>query len=725
MRNIYGNRSIIPNNYYFTFDKIYANLSDIESNHGDTVLIGRTVLCQQDHTVWLKTVNGYIRVAKLDNEGRFKFLEGYPLTDIHNIDDLTGLGDSPNGNGTYLVNYDKGVQGTYPSIRGIKNSEDEKSNYLPGITFLLNQYSETFLPETAYQKITSEDNFSKTQTYYILDEKGNYIQQVYTEIEYNTALENNIEIFIKSPIQVKVYQIMTDISSGLKDKQDDDSKREKLYHNNKTFTRQCLYMYEIASGDIDKTKKYYKYDVYENGFQEVINPNVTNGYYTRELSTNWSDWDDLSEQYIGYIGDLGSDNTRRENINNATTLVEATNILDKLIGKGSRLNKVQSVQTDALDADDLSEDIRQYKLEDNIIDALSRISADIGDLSLLSGNEQINNLGFSNTTLSENLKEYSPTKHLTVNSLVDIIILLSTIIGDRTLLAEGHTKYPIKADNIIDALLEHDSQIGELNKLRDNSNQINKENLVLSINRLDELLGLLSSITAEKNNLNDATSFANAIIQLNQLLGNEANLKTYKEIINDEGDITGHSGIKANTVIGALVEHDQEIGELADLSQTNNPLTKNNLVDTINQLDSFLGVIRNIQTEPENILSDTLSDAIVQLDKQISALKQNIKGLEDYNLIQDSNISFQGTQIQDLYQYLMGDSESERIEDFSAEGIISLSGLVNKLNTNVNQQTNNLDNLAENVNYMDSTIADLANQINAGGTTSGFNWGSF
>ena len=78
MRSIYGTRSIIPNNYYFTFDKIYKNEKEVQEAN-DSILIGRAVLAKAEHTVWLKTTNGYLKVAKLDNEGRFIYLEGYTL----------------------------------------------------------------------------------------------------------------------------------------------------------------------------------------------------------------------------------------------------------------------------------------------------------------------------------------------------------------------------------------------------------------------------------------------------------------------------------------------------------------------------------------------------------------------------------------------------------------------------------------------------------------------
>ena len=115
MRNIYGNRSIIPNNYYFTFDKIYPNENTIKTNTSDGVFIGRTVLAEEESTVWLKTVKGYIKVAKLDNTGRFSYLEGKYLDNNYNIDDLKSNGNTYHGNGTYLVKYSSDT-GNQPKI---------------------------------------------------------------------------------------------------------------------------------------------------------------------------------------------------------------------------------------------------------------------------------------------------------------------------------------------------------------------------------------------------------------------------------------------------------------------------------------------------------------------------------------------------------------------------------------------------------------------------------
>lgn len=646
MRNLYGTRSIIPNNYYFTFDKIYSD--NTPPNSEDGVLIGRCVLCQKNNTVWLKTVNGYIKVAKLDNEGRFKFLEGFPLTDEYDIDDLTSLGDSPNGNGTYIVNYDKEVKGTYPSIEGIKGiNENGKSNYLSGITFLLEQYSETIQIEK-YQPIESDDKFSNIQTYYT-KEGETYKQQAYTELDYETALNSGVVIYIKSPVQVKVYQIMTDISSGLKDKPDDNKKnRGNLYHNNKTFTRQCLYTYSIvnsftnADGSVNANspKKYFKYDAYENGFYEVKNPpEIANVYYTRSTKEGWSTWDDLSEQYTGYIGDLdpllkeNNEESKNDNLSKSSNLVEALNAHDKIIGANSRIHididkngTVNSISNGVLSSN-LSGDFRPYKiLEDNIMDALVHHDADIGDIENLqagiqTGPENPNKITTNNLQFTKGMShiEGNITDIGNIQSLTQAIQLLDKIIGayrrfddnmvyinDPTLIhniKEDFRSTSLEGKNIIDALLYHDADIGELSRLT-NINNIN-----FTKNAIRNLDTDVSDGASEINSLVDA------ILVLNDLIGQGTSLGT--KDLSEENP----TGLEATNIIEALMEHDNEIGELENLTKNTNNIDKNsvsNLVGAINRLNDLIGLLSDITKQDYNLKNiKTFADAIIELNSLI------------------------------------------------------------------------------------------------------------
>ena len=84
-----------------------------------------------------------------------------------------------------------------------------------------------------------------------------------------------------------------------------------------------------------------------------------------------------------------------------------------------------------------------------------------------------------------------------ISSLVEALILLDNLIGKSKNNLGTNT---LKATNIIEALLEHDNEIGEIEDLNKDSNEINKNNLVSSINKLNELIGLLNDLSTEKKN---------------------------------------------------------------------------------------------------------------------------------------------------------------------------------------------------------------------------------
>jgi hypothetical protein len=136
MRNLYGARSIIPNNYYFTFDKIYDSEAVAGDGHAsDGILIGRCVFAKQEKTVLLKTVTGYESIAKLDNTGRFIYTEGCVMDENADINNIVNF-HTFNSNGVYIIPYNKvsneGKTGTWPHIRGIRDDV-----YLKDKIFLL------------------------------------------------------------------------------------------------------------------------------------------------------------------------------------------------------------------------------------------------------------------------------------------------------------------------------------------------------------------------------------------------------------------------------------------------------------------------------------------------------------------------------------------------------------------------------------------------------------
>ena len=333
MRNLYGNRSIIPNNYYFTFDKIYENEGQVNTARNDGILIGRAVLAYAEHTVWLKTNLGYIKVAKLDNEGRFAYLEGKVLTEEDNIDLIHSNGNSYNDDGIYIINkndYAKTQlteedivyhipQGTYPNIMGSdkyatyngNNVIDDNSQR----TFLLEQYSNivTAQKNDNDSGIKYWESVTWQQAQDIISDTTLYKETDLAAKKYVNTTELSTEklatYYYPIKFDVETYQIMTDIS--IDDQKDnkaiDTSIQAKLSHNNKIFIRKCTFTYDIATETEEATYQY----TFDSGNLKMIGTGVatlvnetTNTIFKKSIKGNWSNWEDTSEQYTGYLGAL-------------------------------------------------------------------------------------------------------------------------------------------------------------------------------------------------------------------------------------------------------------------------------------------------------------------------------------------------------------------------------------------------------------------------------------
>lgn len=643
MRSLYGTRSIIPNNYYFTFDKIYQKINDVIGAKDD-IMIGRTILCQEDNTVWLKTVSGYIRVAKLDNEGRFKFLEGYSLKEGDNIDDLGGLGISLNGNGTYIVDYGKIIKGTFPTIKGMS-----QANYLEDTVFLLNQYSG--IPGNKnFVEIPEGADYSSNILYYEKNDNEEYNEIVLTLEDYNTAISSGKTFYQLNNAIVTIYQIMTDISSTSKDKKDVDDNRQTLYHNNKSFVRNIKYQYKLYTEELNANEiiAYYKYDISRQGFQQITElPESKNGLYIRVSEEKWSEWFDLSEQYIGYLGYLGKTDKITNNLTTASNIVEALNIYDQIIGTSKRISNkgdepfVNSVDSDEYLSKSLTKDSRSYKIpEENIIDALVRQSADIGNLSKL---QNINNISFSTTEQFNSEDDWVGSSATTINSLTDAIMVLNKLIGDGTSIGGKDDKgVGIASKNVIAALHEHDSEIGELSKL-DKTNGLKEiVNLVAVANKLNNLIGNINSLNEDDNAIN-RTNLVESINTLNNLIG----------VVNK---IDGQNDLSTTNIVENINKLNKLIGNIQNLSNVNEA-KKSDLVESINTLNSTIGdknelniASKSTFTEAINSIIDTnknqqtmiakheeLYTKLSDTEEQIEETRQLINNLaENINILSDA-----------------------------------------------------------------------------------------
>ena len=496
MRNLYGNRSIIPNNYYFTFDKIYDNEEQVRTAGDDGILIGRAVLAYAEHTVWIKTNLGYLKVAKLDNEGRFAYLEGKILTEEDDIDLIHSNGNSYNDDGIYIINkndYAKTQldqqntqyhipQGTYPKIMGSDKyatySEGEADNNQR--TFLLEQYSNVVTTKKNedgikyWESVTWEQapNILGTTLYQKMDLSApKYINP--TEL----STQEHTTYYYPIKFDVETYQIMTDISvdDQADNKAVDTSIQAKLSHNNKIFIRKCTFTYEIATKTEVATYQY----TFDSGNSKMIGTGVatsvnetTNTIFKKSIKENWSAWEDISEQYTGYLGALngtgfnhvntkfvGKDGETHSGQGDYLTLVDTINQLDKVIGSTNlRFKSSNTIQGDTIDegvqGTDLAQaysvaspgDKRQIKLKaDNLANAIIRLGLNIGQFED-DINDDINNIKFSNTTEKSLTKNTDSTKAI-VHSLTDFVKVLNTMIGDYDLIDNNLGNRPVHGEN--------------------------------------------------------------------------------------------------------------------------------------------------------------------------------------------------------------------------------------------------------------------------------------
>lgn len=493
MRNLYGNRSIIPNNYYFTFDKIYDNEEQVDTAGDDGILIGRAVLAYAEHTVWIKTNLGYLKVAKLDNEGRFAYLEGKVLTEEDDIDLIHSNGNSYNDDGVYIINKNdyaktelegQGIkyhipQGTYPKIMGsdkyaIYNGNDIIDDNSQR-TFLLEQYSNIVTTQknnNYWKSVTWEQapNISGTTLYQEMDLSApKYINP--TEL----STQEHTTYYYPIKFDVETYQIMTDISV---DDQADNKAVDTsilLSHNNKIFIRKCTFTYEIATETEVATYQY----TFDSGNSKMIGTGVatsvsetTNTIFKKSIKGNWSNWEDISEQYTGYLGALngtgfnhvntkfvGKDDKTHSGQGDYLTLVDTINQLDKVIGStNDRFKSSNTIQgkaeDDGVQGTDLTQaysvaspgDERQIKLKaDNLANAIIRLGLNIGQFEDDIGTT-INNIEFSNTANKILDKKTNNSKAI-VHSLTDFVKVLNTMIGDYNLIDNNLGNRPVHGEN--------------------------------------------------------------------------------------------------------------------------------------------------------------------------------------------------------------------------------------------------------------------------------------
>ena len=674
MRNLYGNRSIIPNNYYFTFDKIYENEEQVNTARNDGILIGRAVLAYAEHTVWLKTNLGYIKVAKLDNEGRFAYLEGKVLTEEDNIDLIHSNGNSYNDDGIYIINkndYAKTQlteedivyhipQGTYPNIMGSdkyatyngNNVIDDNSQR----TFLLEQYSNIVTAQKNdndsgikyWESVTwqqAQDIISGT----ILYKEPDLAAKKYVNTT-ELSTEKLTTYYYPIKFDVETYQIMTDISidDQTDNKAIDTSIQAKLSHNNKIFIRKCTFTYDIATETEEATYQY----TFDSGNLKMIGTGVatlvnetTNTIFKKSIKEEgWSNWEDISEQYTGYLGALngtgfnhvntkfvGKDDETHSGQGNYLTLVDAINQLDRVIGSTNvRFVSGENISGNTIDegvtkTDSISNysvaipgDTRKVQLRaTNLANAIVRLALNIGQFEDI---EDLNNMTFSHTlkTSDNSIKNTEDDNIATINSLTDAIKIIDQMIGVYSnidgddinkITTEANDKRPIheaaRNKTISDTIQHILADIGEIEEIGTNTN-----NLAFTKNANEETtIDSNNPVSMGENDKVKVYSIVSALRALDNMIGD------YSDIDNNLGNRPVHGTKEDGTgqPISETIQHIlADIGEIEKLNENNYKFDKNSesdlntneqakvfsIVSALKALDKIIGDYKTIDNSP-------------------------------------------------------------------------------------------------------------------------------
>lgn len=277
MRNLYGTRSIVPNNYSFTFDKIYYE--EVPTTQNDGILIGRSVLYHPDKTVYLKTADGYKQIAKLDNTERLIRNEGMVLLPEHNVSSinyLSGDGATYNGDGLYILNYEelktKTENGGYSQV-------SDSSVYDANIIYFTKKENETEYIKTIcsnnYKTIGKDSIYCN---YFGTADDKKYAYPLYTleDNSFQNISQNNLfyknegvedcgfipDLTGETFIYLQEYKLMIESDSGTYYLTNSEAEKHKVLDNN----------------------IYYSYEKQENVYKKVTDLVVEQDYYINSNS---------------------------------------------------------------------------------------------------------------------------------------------------------------------------------------------------------------------------------------------------------------------------------------------------------------------------------------------------------------------------------------------------------------------------------------------------------
>ena len=583
-----------------------------------------------------------------------------------------------NNNDNYVNNRKKGILyflskddenniDSWPSIRGIP-----KEDYLKNSVFLLEQRSNRIIEDETniviYENQSDLPN-NVPNLYCYTNNDGIITKTLISNTAENwhlaKAAGKKKSIGVPGKLSVEMYQILTDITmyTNTKDeviegKQDKDTDRKELYHDNKTFIRKGKRVYKYSGDSIgenneDTSQVFYKYDPADrHGLIEVpknSNLSDTSIYIIDKDSSSWGEWEDITEQYTGYIGDLDPNTV------------------------GFMSPEESGTQSEYVPAQLPYNKHTQYYIIDN---QKKYKSVNIDQVTFDNSFKTKNNDG----TISWNKK--SSTYYVKANAnrgnlnnsntLVEATNTLDEIIGSKTrlkgtqvnkikqgslsqALEEDYRPYNIPENDIMDTLVHHDADIGAIEGLKAGQNKDNNTNN-LNFTTVKE------PIDENELQVNDIQSIKDALIILDNLIGarrrlddgtlatNDITLIDSKADYDDERPVY----IPENNIIDSIIHHDADIGKIETLSNENDTYNltftkQNKQPDNINSSNN------------ETVQVRSLTDAITKLDNMIGYI--NRLGSKDRALVNSNghiNKKITGT----------GETDDGRIYDIPETNII-------------------------------------------------------
>ncbi len=178
--------------------------------------------------------------------------------------------------------------------------------------------------------------------------------------------------------------------------------------------------------------------------------------------------------------------------------------------------------------------------------------------------------------------------------------------------------------NTINAQIKQATIVATLNKINElmgvvnticATNTVNRQpNIVASINKLDEMIGLFTSVNGQiKQN-----TFVATLNKINELMGVVANL------------FPTNAPNKQANIVDSLNKLDEMLG---NYQQIDGQIRRTTVKDTFNQVNTFLGTIASLTTATK----DNLVNAINELDRELGDLNTINAGITGAAIVDKIN----------------------------------------------------------------------------------------